>query len=367
MTEGISLVIINTASAKDGKRDGDGTGVGLFIPLPANLASQFPADRGKDKSPAHVTFLYIGKVLPEQEEKLCEILDRALISIGPVTASLNGLEYFTNQHGQRIPHIQVAFDTDLASVRRRVRRELMESGFTVEDSFHQQYKPHSTLGYYEDPKQEYTGEVPVGKWTFNTIEVWGCSKVYEAHMTPVPLQKAASERIRGLMKLADLYPALGLPQEAGPCYVRERIDTEIRNPKLHQHLVDELEADEFDGPDETALYDPILENGPGKSKMLLIEHVQHRMDLRGITVPDLRLTLQNFLKWLNDEKSRQSPRAKRTEEDMAYGKRIIWEDKKLGLETVFTYDRGKYIIITSYWMGVPTPHMPSKGCPIKGS
>ena len=107
----------------------------------------------------------------------------------------------------------------------------------------------------------------------------------------------------------------------------------------------------------------MVEKGPNNTQMLLTEHTQRRMDERGVTVPDLKVTFENFLKWFNDEKSRHSPFADTVTRKMNTGDRIVWEDKKLGLETVFMYQKGRFIVITSYWYGVPNPRMPAEGCP----
>jgi 2'-5' RNA ligase len=348
-----------TADAKDGKKTGEGTSVGLFMPLPAELTKQFPRTRGTDKSVPHVTFLYIGEVAPEQEPTVVDIINRNLSKLGPVRATLSGLEYFINQHGQKIAHVEVSFNVDMAAVRRKVRRELMDAGVDVQDSF-QQYCPHSTLAYLDDLDAEWLGPVPTGQWDVGFIELWGASKLHQ-----IPLGTPASERVRALaasLKRADLYPALGLPSEAGVCYVMDRVKSEVRNQKLREELIGDLEEGEFDSKGEQAVYDAMVEHGPGKAQMVLVEHVQRRMDERGITVPEIRLSLQHFMKWLNDEKSRKTPAAREHEERLAWGRRIVWTDKKLGLEIAFAYQNKRFVVITAYWLGDSDPKIPPGGC-----
>lgn len=159
-------------------------------------------------------------------------------------------------------------------------------------------------------------------------------------------------------KTADLMPALGLPSEAGRCYLVRRINENVRNPQLREQLIREVEegGKEFDGRDEKKVYKVHREKSSEGKAMLLLPHAQRRMDERGITVMDLRLALQNWEKWFNREKSMQSPTARRIENDMAYAEPLVWEDKKLRLTVVFKRDaKRNYAVITTYWTGLPDP------------
>ena len=62
-------VEITRVAKATGTKCGDGGSVGLFIPLPKNLAKKFPSLGHEDTSPSHVTFLYIGDVKGEKEQK----------------------------------------------------------------------------------------------------------------------------------------------------------------------------------------------------------------------------------------------------------------------------------------------------------
>jgi len=52
-----------------------GKSVGLFVPLPAHLAIQYPEDgrTGEDSSPPHITVVYIGSFPKELEKKLVKL------------------------------------------------------------------------------------------------------------------------------------------------------------------------------------------------------------------------------------------------------------------------------------------------------
>lgn len=168
---------------------------------------------------------------------------------------------------------------------------------------------------------------------------------------------------------ADLHPALGLPTEAGPCYLAERVDKMVPNLKLKKHLIEEIEAGgkEFDGRDERIVYNNHKERGPGDSVMELVPHIQRRMDERGMTVNDLRMSLQNWLEWFNRQKAMQTPASKRIEEEMARNEKIVWDDPKLKLTLVFQRPNKKlFIVVTGYWTGSPDPKPPGS-CGIKTS
>ena len=167
------------ANAKNGKKTGDGTGVGLFIPVSGAIAEVFPSLGNEDKSPPHTTFLYIGDITKEQEPLLIQTIQKVLEGFrSPVTAYFGGMEYFVHPAKEsRVAITPVRFDADLASIRWNVRSALIDAGFDVKDSFPLVYRPHVTLSYgglYE----EYQGVVPSGKWSFSGMEVWGLPSVY---------------------------------------------------------------------------------------------------------------------------------------------------------------------------------------------
>lgn len=167
---------------------GDGTSVGLFIPLPEDLAGQFPK-KEEDPSPAHTTFLYIGRVEKAREQALLDALEGAFEELGSVRAVLNGVDRFVNQKS-KVVFSRIRFSRDLSQIRERVWRALEDAGFEVEDSF-PRYNPHTTLEYFSDHHDVWEGVPPVGAWDFNSIELWGLSKKHvipfgEAKALPVP-------------------------------------------------------------------------------------------------------------------------------------------------------------------------------------
>lgn len=172
-----------TASAKDGKKTGDSTGVGLFIPVPDSLAIQFPPLGAEDKSVPHVTFLYVGVVPKERTEEFVSLVEEFFSGIAPVQATFSGTDSFDNGDS-RVAYSKVRFSGNLSQDHDRLKQHLLDLGFGVDHSF-PVFQPHATLAYFDDPRAVYTGLVPEGSWVFNEIEIWGLPK-----LVTVPLMSA---------------------------------------------------------------------------------------------------------------------------------------------------------------------------------
>lgn len=159
-----------------------------------------------------------------------------------------------------------------------------------------------------------------------------------------------------MSKQADLNPALGWP--GGSCHVVERIEKEVRSPRLRENLSEKVEdGEKLTNQEAAKIYTMETERGAGMIKKIRITpHAQYRMDQRNVTVVDLRLTFRNFTKQLNDWKSRGDWQWKKISEAMAWGRSVQWLDPKLAnLFTVFVYKGGIATLITTYWEGVSDP------------
>jgi hypothetical protein len=161
------------------------------------------------------------------------------------------------------------------------------------------------------------------------------------------------ERLARLV-LADLAPPLGYP--GGPGYVVDRIEGEIRDPRLRDRLREKVEDGAALANAEAAqVYDLEVERGPGGpfKRLEIVAHAQYRMDLRGITVTEVRLVLGRFLRLMSDWKSRgdwQYDHYARLLRDEAAN----WTDPKLGLTVVFAQaGRDVVRLVTAYWQGEP--------------
>ena len=168
------------SSAEDGKKTGDGTGVGFFIPLSEALASQFPSLGDNDSSPPHCTFLYIGHINKDQEAKFLEISNQVFTDMGrSVRGTLDYFEYFLNAENEsRVAVMRIRFNQHLDEVRWKLRDALMDAGIQVDDSFPLIYQPHATLEYIDSPDTPYKGPTPQGSWDFSNIEIWGLPKLH---------------------------------------------------------------------------------------------------------------------------------------------------------------------------------------------
>ena len=160
-------------------------------------------------------------------------------------------------------------------------------------------------------------------------------------------------------KKSDLNPPLGYP--GGPCQVIQRIHSTVRNPKLRDELVDDVEGYKgLSNTDATKVYKLEVEKG-AKAKLLqrirITPHAQYRMDQRGITVSDVRVALMHFAKEFYDSKSHQGSFYQNRSEELARGEKILWVAKKIGrLAIVFvSAGQGTLTLVTSYWEGLSDP------------
>lgn len=166
---------------------------------------------------------------------------------------------------------------------------------------------------------------------------------------------------------ADLQPPLGNP--GGPCHVVRRIDEEIRNPRLKEQLIDDVERGKsLSNPDAAKVYDLEVEAGAGPiRKLKLTAHVQYRMDLRSVTVNDVRATLAGLGKTLMDWKARGSPGYRNMTEQIARGDKIEWVDPRTKLKLVFAVEGDAAVLITAFWKGREDPPPPRSECPLPRS
>jgi hypothetical protein len=132
-------------------------------------------------------------------------------------------------------------------------------------------------------------------------------------------------------------------------------------------LADKMRSgDGLDSPDQRRVYRPEQEQGPGGpiDTVLITPHAEYRMDLRGVTVPEVRLGLRNFLKQLRDWKSQKAWEYDHVSKLFERADNYKWTDPQTGLVVVFApehsvnmdmkpLDMGRVVVITTYWEGVP--------------
>ena len=159
--------------------------LGLFIKLPESLASKFP-EKPEEPSPPHVTFLFIGDKPsdPDEYQKLIETLKREISEMPKFRIVLDGLDYFRtpdrrepelkDQDVRVVSHVKVKFEPEMRPWKGYLWTVLEKEGFVVKDSF-PEFKPHVTLGYVDNPPEDYVWEeeVPDGSFEVKQIELWG--------------------------------------------------------------------------------------------------------------------------------------------------------------------------------------------------
>ena len=184
--------------------------------------------------------------------------------------------------------------------------------------------------------------------------------------------RASAGRVadRHLHRVADIDPPLGWP--GGPCHVIDRIRGHVRNPRLRESLVDEVEfGEDLTNPEAAQVYGRELiernvrEPLPFKmhTRHLVIgPHAQYRMDLRGITVPMVRAAIAAWAKDWANERSRKSPLARRWEMDLSHGEGVRYVDPRSGVTVVFALmGQDSIKIITTFWDGGSNPYPPGDG------
>jgi 2'-5' RNA ligase len=149
----------------------DSIWVGLRIP--PEIASQLvePAEV------PHVTMVYVGPGTPEQADWISELVADVAPSIVGAVAELRGLDYFDHDD-KRVAYVKVAVPVEVETVQALLVERIQAAGIEVKQR-PQPWIPHATLAYLE-PGDGYSGIIPTGTWTIDTIEVWRGGEVVGA-------------------------------------------------------------------------------------------------------------------------------------------------------------------------------------------
>lgn len=168
---------------------------GVFLPVPGNLALQFPDKAEHDDSHPHFTLLYVGDVCPAGFKLLVEGVRSVAKRIMPFTMVMKRYSEFTNPEGQTIPHMtgeaQIHFADSahrmvvpsfgLGYLHAMLHGAVTSRGVEVAHRYGPEsppapsaahFKAHATLQYLE-PGQLYVGPKPTGQWRVTHLEVWG--------------------------------------------------------------------------------------------------------------------------------------------------------------------------------------------------
>lgn len=148
--------------------------VGLFIMLPDNIAKQFPADgrEGKDASPQHITFFYLGDIEKGEQEKYLDFVKKAAAVVPPFSVKLGEVTTFENDKEETILHNPVE-GPGLFKANSFFEKVFKQYKMKYSDKF-PEYKPHTTIEYVEKDKEpKYPDVEPEGSWLVDHVWIWG--------------------------------------------------------------------------------------------------------------------------------------------------------------------------------------------------
>jgi hypothetical protein len=159
-----------------------------------------------------------------------------------------------------------------------------------------------------------------------------------------------------IQRVADLSPPLGKP--GGPCQVVNRIEDKIPNEQLRQDLIQDVQkGQDLSNQEASKIYRVNREPGVGAIEEIEItSHGQYRMDLRKITVDDVRRGLGSFLDHLDRLKALNPKGLENTLRGLNGGEKMVWINPRTKLVVVFQKSGpSKVTMVTSYWKGRPDP------------
>jgi len=169
------------------------------------------------------------------------------------------------------------------------------------------------------------------------------------------------------MVTADLNPPLGKP--GGPCQVVDRIVKRVRDERLQKGLVNEVQkGEDLSNAEASKVYPIEAEPGVGPiHKIVITSHGQYRMDLREITVDDVRGALASFVKQLENWRALKSPAYDTFMGRLEGKEHVEWVDPRSKLKVVFAQESpGTVRLITTFWRGQQSAPPPKGTCKIPG-
>jgi len=142
--------------------------VGIFIPLPAKLAREYPHKK-EDQSQPHITVLYIGEASSDDIPKIKKVARAVCKRHKPIEIFTSGCAYFKNHDGDQVAHSMVE-GKGLATLSKDLWDSMLREGIKVAHSY-PEYTAHVTLEYC-GKKRDYDGPTPSGDWIAKSVELW---------------------------------------------------------------------------------------------------------------------------------------------------------------------------------------------------
>jgi 2'-5' RNA ligase len=166
---------------------------GIMIEIPEEIGATFPDD-AKRGTP-HATLLYVGKIGAADRNKVRDVAARVIAesSIKQGAATLGPLDYFDPPDDKRVAYVVVDFKPLLGSLHKALRAAVEAEGIEVQHAGEGGYTPHATLAYL-DAGADYTGDLPVGGWSFDGVSLWwGDKRDPLPFVVPAPLDPATPD------------------------------------------------------------------------------------------------------------------------------------------------------------------------------
>lgn len=137
-----------------------------------------------------------------------------------------------------------------------------------------------------------------------------------------------------------------------------RIEDRVPNEQLKQDLIQDVQkGQDLSNQEASKIYRVNREPGIGAIEEIEItSHSQYRMDLRKITVDDVRRALGSFLDHLDRLEAVNLKGLENTLRGLNGGEKVVWINPRTKLVVVFQKTGpAKVTMVTSYWKGRPDP------------
>lgn len=142
----------------------------ILIPLPPELASEFPPAPNKHGESPHISVLFVGPQTEQEFDKTVEIVRELIQHWNPFHVDLAGYGEFLNHAGEVIPHA-IPYADEIPLLHNAIWGKLQAAGLAVKHH-PGPFRPHATLAYQEKGKS-YDGPKPKGQFTVNGLKISG--------------------------------------------------------------------------------------------------------------------------------------------------------------------------------------------------
>jgi 2'-5' RNA ligase len=191
----IDLPVVRHEDAKTGESR---VSCGVFLPLPFDLARQFPkmlGGKSTDDSPPHVTVLYVGKITPAEYTGMVNVVQRVISTYQPFFIDMSGANVFDDAEDYDTLYAVVNSRTFRAFgsvvyptihvLHAELRKALEDAGINVEHTYGrrdgkglpaERFTPHATIARVPKGEQCLV-RPPSGSWFVLDVECWGYERV----------------------------------------------------------------------------------------------------------------------------------------------------------------------------------------------